>query len=144
MVKAVDGVDLEIGSDEIVAIVGEFGSGKSVTALSIMRLIAEPGRILAGEVIHQGKDLLKLSPRQMQQVRGNSISMVFQNPHTSLHPLLRIGRQMERGDHAAQPDRQGGGAPARRRPCWSTSGSRTRQGCWSATPSRSAPASRSE
>jgi peptide/nickel transport system ATP-binding protein len=92
VVKAVDGVDLEIKSNEIVAIVGESGSGKSVTALSIMRLIAEPGRILAGEIIHQGKDLLKLSPRQMQQVRGNSISMVFQNPHASLHPLLRIGR----------------------------------------------------
>jgi oligopeptide/dipeptide ABC transporter ATP-binding protein len=95
VVKAVDGVDLEIGSNEIVAIVGESGSGKSVTALSIMRLIAEPGRILAGEVIHQGKDLLKLSLRQIQEVRGNSISMVFQNPHASLHPLLRIGRHME-------------------------------------------------
>jgi oligopeptide/dipeptide ABC transporter ATP-binding protein len=94
VVKAVDGLDLEIGRDEIVAIVGESGSGKSVTALSIMRLITEPGRILAGAVMHQGKDLLRLAPQQMQQVRGNSISMVFQNPHTSLHPLLRIGRQM--------------------------------------------------
>jgi ABC-type dipeptide/oligopeptide/nickel transport system ATPase component len=94
VVKAVDGVDLEVGRDEIVAIVGESGSGKSVTALSIMRLIAEPGRIVAGEVMHQGSDLLKLSQRQMQQVRGNSISMVFQNPHGSLHPMLRIGHQM--------------------------------------------------
>jgi oligopeptide/dipeptide ABC transporter ATP-binding protein len=94
VVKAVDGFDLAIRREEIVALVGESGSGKSVTALSILRLIIEPGRILAGEVLHQGKDLLRLSQRQMQQVRGNSISMVFQNPQSALHPLLKIGRQM--------------------------------------------------
>ena len=92
--KAVDGVDLEVGSREIVAIVGESGSGKSVTALSIMRLIAEPGRILEGRVLHRGRDLLALRERDMQAVRGNSISMVFQNPHSALHPMIRIGRQL--------------------------------------------------
>ena len=94
VVKAVDGVDLEVGSREIVAIVGESGSGKSVTALSIMRLVAEPGRILAGRVLHRGRDLLALRERDMQAVRGNSISMVFQNPHSALHPMIRIGRQL--------------------------------------------------
>ena len=94
VVKAVDGVDLEVGSREIVAIVGESGSGKSVTALSIMRLIAEPGRILAGQVLHRGQELLALRERDMQAVRGNSISMVFQNPHSALHPMIRIGRQL--------------------------------------------------
>ena len=94
VVKAVDGVDLEVGSREIVAIVGESGSGKSVTALSIMRLVAEPGRILAGHVLHRGRDLLALRDREMQEVRGNSISMVFQNPHSALHPMIRIGRQL--------------------------------------------------
>ena len=94
VVKAVDGVDLEIGGEEIVAIVGESGSGKSVTALSIMRLIAEPGRILAGSVRHGGRDLLTLSERAMRGVRGNSMSMVFQNPHSALHPMMKIGRQL--------------------------------------------------
>jgi oligopeptide/dipeptide ABC transporter ATP-binding protein len=94
VVKAVDGVDLTIEREEIVTIVGESGSGKSVTALSAMRLIAEPGRILQGEIRHLGRDLLKLSSREMQSVRGRTMSMVFQNPYTSLHPVMKIGRQM--------------------------------------------------
>ena len=94
VVKAVDGVDLEVGKEEIVAIVGESGSGKSVTALSIMGLIAEPGKIIAGNVLHQGQDLLTLRERDMQAVRGNTISMVFQNPYSSLHPMMKIRRQL--------------------------------------------------
>jgi oligopeptide/dipeptide ABC transporter ATP-binding protein len=94
IVKAVDGIDLNIEREQIVTIVGESGSGKSVTALSIMRLIAAPGRVVAGEVWHLGTDLLKLSQRRMQAVRGHTITMVFQNPYTSLQPVMKIGRQM--------------------------------------------------
>lgn len=93
-VRAVDDVDFTVDREEIVTIVGESGSGKSVTAQSIMRLIPEPGLILSGEVNYMGTDLLKLSDRAMQAVRGKSISMVFQNPFTSLHPVMKIGRQM--------------------------------------------------
>lgn len=94
VVHAVRGVDFTIASGETVGVVGESGCGKSVTALSIMRLIAEPGRILTGHVLHRGRDLLALREREMQEVRGNSISMVFQNPHSALHPMIRIGRQL--------------------------------------------------
>jgi peptide/nickel transport system ATP-binding protein len=94
VVKAVDGVDLAIEREQIVTIVGESGSGKSVTALSIMRLITAPGRIVAGSVRHLGTDLLTLPARRMQAVRGRTITMVFQNPYTSLHPVMTIGRQM--------------------------------------------------
>jgi peptide/nickel transport system ATP-binding protein len=94
VVKAVDGVDIEIEREQIVTIVGESGSGKSVTALSIMRLIQAPGRVVAGKVLHLGTDLLKLSQSRMQSVRGRTITMVFQNPYTSLQPVMRIGRQM--------------------------------------------------
>lgn len=94
VVKAVDGVDLAIEREQIVTVVGESGSGKSVTALSIMRLIQAPGRILHGEVWFGGKNLLTLSAREMQALRGDRIAMIFQNPYTSLHPHYRIGRQM--------------------------------------------------
>ena len=94
-VKAVDGVDIDIDAGEILTVVGESGSGKSVTALSIMRLIAEPGRIVRGEIILNGIDLLRLSPARMQATRGRSIAMVFQNPFASLHPMFRIGQQMD-------------------------------------------------
>ena len=93
VVKAVDGVDLEIREEEILTVVGESGSGKSVTALSIMRLIQEPGRILEGEIVFDGVDLLTLSEREMDGVRGERVSMIFQNPYTSLHPHYRIADQ---------------------------------------------------
>jgi oligopeptide/dipeptide ABC transporter ATP-binding protein len=95
IVKAVDGVDLTVDPGEIVTVVGESGSGKTVTALSIMRLVERPGRIESGEVLLHGRDLLRLSLRQMHEVRGCKIGMVFQNPYTALHPHFRIGRQME-------------------------------------------------
>ena len=95
VLKAVDGVSFSIGHSEILALVGESGCGKSVTALSIMRLIATPpGKVADGEVIFNGQNLLRLSPAQMQQVRGNGIGMIFQEPMTSLNPVLTIGEQI--------------------------------------------------
>ena len=93
-VKAVDGVDLDVGREEIVTIVGESGSGKSVTALSILGLIREPGRIERGSILFDGTNLLELDPEQIRSIRGARISMIFQNPYTSLHPYFRIGEQM--------------------------------------------------
>jgi oligopeptide/dipeptide ABC transporter ATP-binding protein len=97
-VRAVDGVSWDIAEGETVALVGESGCGKSVSALSIMRLVAEPaGRIEAGEILYKGRDLLKLSEAEMQHVRGREIAMVFQEPMTSLNPVLSIGRQLTEG-----------------------------------------------
>jgi oligopeptide/dipeptide ABC transporter ATP-binding protein len=95
IVKAVDGVSFDVLPGETIALVGESGCGKSVSALSVLRLIQDPpGRIMAGEVRFEGKDLLKLSKRDMQRVRGAGISMIFQEPLTSLNPVLTIGRQL--------------------------------------------------
>ena len=93
VVKAVDGVNLEIREEEILTVVGESGSGKSVTALSIMRLIQEPGKIIRGQIRFGGVDLLTLSEREMDSIRGDRISMIFQNPYTSLHPHFKIADQ---------------------------------------------------
>jgi oligopeptide/dipeptide ABC transporter ATP-binding protein len=93
--KAVDGVDLEIRQGEVLGLVGESGSGKSVTALSVLRLIPQPpGRIVGGEILYKGRDLLKLSWDEIRRLRGNDISMVFQEPMTSLNPVFTIGMQM--------------------------------------------------
>jgi oligopeptide/dipeptide ABC transporter ATP-binding protein len=95
VVKAVDGISYHIDEQESVAIVGESGSGKSVSALSIMRLVANPpGRVVHGEVIFEGTDLLKITENDMRRVRGNDIAMVFQEPMTSLNPVLTIGFQL--------------------------------------------------
>jgi len=95
IVKAVDGVDFGVASGETLAIVGESGCGKSMTALSLMRLIPDPpGRIVSGAIKLGGKDLLKLSEEEMRKVRGNEISMIFQEPMTSLNPVMTIGRQI--------------------------------------------------
>ena len=104
VVKAVDGVDLAVGRGECVGLVGESGCGKSVTALSILRLVADPpGRIVAGEVLFEGRDLLGLSEAEMRQVRGADISMVFQEPMTSLHPALTVGFQIAEAVRAHRP-----------------------------------------
>jgi len=94
VVKAVDGIRLEIGKEEAVGLVGESGCGKTVTALSIMRLIPNPGRIVDGEIIFDGEDLLKKTENEMRKIRGNKISMVFQDPMTSLNPVFTIGDQI--------------------------------------------------
>ncbi len=95
IVKAVDGVDFQVRSGETLAIVGESGCGKSMTALSLMRLIPDPpGRIVSGAVRLGGRDLLKLSEEEMRDVRGNEISMIFQEPMTSLNPVMTIGKQI--------------------------------------------------
>jgi len=93
-VKAVDGVSFSINKGETLCLVGESGSGKSMTALSIMRLIPRPGKIIGGEVIYQGQDLLKLADKEMRRIRGKEISMVFQEPMTSLNPVFTIGDQI--------------------------------------------------
>ena len=95
VVRAVDGVSFRVKRGETLAIVGESGCGKSVTSLSIMRLIASPpGRIVRGRVLFEGRDLLQLPEPAMRKVRGNAISMIFQEPMTSLNPVLTIGRQV--------------------------------------------------
>jgi len=94
VVKAVDGVDFEIKKGEILGLVGETGCGKSVTALSIMRLISSPGKTVEGKVIFEGEDLLKKSGEAMRKIRGTKISMIFQDPHTSLDPVFTIGYQI--------------------------------------------------
>ena len=95
VVRAVDGISYTVDAGETVAIVGESGSGKSVGALSILRLIPEPpGRIVGGEVIFDGRDLMGFTDEQMREVRGGAIGMVFQEPMTSLNPVLTIGRQI--------------------------------------------------
>jgi oligopeptide/dipeptide ABC transporter ATP-binding protein len=95
LVRAVDGVSYTVEHGETVAVVGESGSGKSVSALSILRLIASPpGRITGGEILFDGRDLLRLSETEMRQIRGRDIGMVFQEPMTSLNPVLTIGRQI--------------------------------------------------
>lgn len=94
VVHAVDGVDLTIRSGEILGLVGESGCGKSITSLSIMRLIAPPGKILEGEILLGGTNLLDLSEHEMMNVRGNRISMIFQQPQTALNPVFRAGDQI--------------------------------------------------
>ena len=95
-VKALRGVSFDIKAGEALGVVGESGSGKSVTALSIMRLIPQPpGEITGGEILLEGKDLLKHSEKQMRQVRGNRISMIFQEPMTSLNPVFTVGYQID-------------------------------------------------
>src|SRR3989441_9330283 len=89
-VPAVNDVTFEIRRGETLGLVGESGSGKSVTALSIMRLVQPPGRIAAGEMLFEGRDLLRLSEPEMREVRGAGIGLVFQEPMTALNPVLTI------------------------------------------------------
>lgn len=92
--KSVDGVDLEAQPGKVLGVVGESGCGKSVTALSIMRLIPPPGRIENGQVLFKGEDLLSLSPTEMAKLRGEHISMIFQDPGSSLNPVVTAGNQI--------------------------------------------------
>ena len=95
IVRAVDGIDFHVDRGEIMGLVGESGCGKSVTSLSIMRLVAKPGRIDAGEILFDGEDLLKLPGDRMRRIRGNRISMIFQQPTSSLNPVWDVGTQIE-------------------------------------------------
>ena len=94
IVRAVDGVSFEVYPGEVLGLVGESGCGKSVTSLSIMRLISKPGRIDEGEILLDGEDLLKLPEDEMIKVRGNRISMIFQQPQTALNPVFKVGDQL--------------------------------------------------
>ena len=95
LVQAVRGVDFTLAKGETLAIVGESGSGKSVTSNALMRLIPQPaGRYEDGQILFEGKDLLKLSEREMESIRGNEIAMIFQDPMTALNPTMRVGKQI--------------------------------------------------
>ncbi len=95
VVKAVDGVSFEIDKGETLGIVGESGCGKSVTALSLLRLVPKPGRIVGGKVMLGDRDMLAMNEDEVRQLRGNQIAMIFQDPATSLNPILRVGFQVE-------------------------------------------------
>ena len=94
IVKAVDGVDFTVYPGEVMGLVGESGCGKSVTSLSIMRLIGIPGKVMDGEILFEGRDLLKFSESEMVDIRGNRISMIFQQPQSSLNPVFKVGDQV--------------------------------------------------
>jgi len=95
VVRAVTGIDFHVDRGEILGLVGESGCGKSVTSLSLLRLIAPPGRIEAGEVIFDGRDLMTLGGKEIRALRGNRISMIFQQPTSSLNPVFNVGSQLE-------------------------------------------------
>ncbi len=95
ILKAVDGVSFDVHKGETIGLVGESGCGKSVTNLSIMKLVpSPPGKVVGGQVLYEGEDILKMSEKQLRNIRGNKISMIFQDPMTSLNPFLRISTQM--------------------------------------------------
>ncbi len=94
LVRAVDGVSIYLDRGELLGLVGESGCGKSMTALSVMRLVAPPGKIVSGKILFDGKDLLKLSDNEMRQMRGDDIAMIFQDPMTSLNPVFTVGEQI--------------------------------------------------
>jgi len=94
-VTAVDGVSFEVERGEIVGIVGESGSGKTMTALSILRLVPEPGRITNGRILFEEQDVVQMTDEEIREFRGNDVAMIFQDPMTSLNPVLRIGFQVE-------------------------------------------------
>ncbi|HEX9115604.1 MAG TPA: ABC transporter ATP-binding protein, partial [Anaerolineae bacterium] len=94
VVKAVDGVDIHVKRGGVLGLVGESGCGKSVTSFSIMRLVGMPGKIVSGEIMFDGQDLVKLSEEQMTRIRGNRISMIFQQPTSCLNPVFRVGDQL--------------------------------------------------
>ena len=94
-VKAVGGMSYDLDYGEVMGVVGESGCGKSMTALSLMQLIpSPPGKITAGEIMYKGEDLLKKSPKEMRDIRGKEISMIFQEPMTSLNPVITVGKQI--------------------------------------------------
>lgn len=103
VIRAVDGVSFAIEKGRVLGLVGESGSGKSVTGFSIMRLIDRPGRIVGGQILFRGRDLLTLSEREMREMRGSRLAMVFQDPTMALNPVLRIGPQITEAIRAHAP-----------------------------------------
>ncbi|GAI38073.1 unnamed protein product, partial [marine sediment metagenome] len=99
-VEVIKGIDFAVGENEVVGLVGKSGCGKTITALSIMRLLPPGGRIRGGRIIFQGTDLLKLSTADMREARGRRIGMVFQEPFTSLNPIMRVGEQIREAINA--------------------------------------------
>jgi oligopeptide/dipeptide ABC transporter ATP-binding protein len=95
VVRAVDGVSLHVDAGETLGIVGESGCGKTITALSILRLVPDPGRITSGRILFRGKDVTKMDDSEIRDFRGNDVAMIFQDPMTSLNPVTKIGRQIE-------------------------------------------------
>src|SRR3982750_2328616 len=94
LVRSVDGVSFEIGEGELLGLVGESGCGKSITALSVMRLISPPGKIVGGSITFKGEELTTASTERMRQIRGDDIAMIFQDPMTSLNPVYTVGEQI--------------------------------------------------
>ncbi len=95
VVRAVNGIDLSIGESKTLGFVGETGAGKTTTALGIMKLVPNPpGKIISGEILYNGRDVLKMSDNEMRKIRGNDISMIFQDPMSALNPVVRIGDQI--------------------------------------------------
>ena len=103
-VQAVRGVSFTVHKGEILGIVGESGSGKSVTSMSVLRLLADTARIKSGKVEFEGTDLTKVSDRQMREIRGQKIAMVFQDPMSSLNPLIPVGKQVAEMIRVHHPD----------------------------------------
>jgi oligopeptide/dipeptide ABC transporter ATP-binding protein len=95
VVRAVDGVSLHIDAGEVLGVVGESGCGKTMTALSVLRLVPDPGRIVSGRVMFKGRDVTKMDDEEIRDFRGNDVSMIFQDPMTSLNPVTKVGRQIE-------------------------------------------------
>jgi len=95
VVPAVDGIDIEIGKGEVVGVVGESGCGKSITAMSVMQLVAFPGRVVEGSISFNGDDLLKKTSKEMLKIKGDKITMIFQEPMTSLNPVTTVGKQVK-------------------------------------------------
>lgn len=102
VVRAVDGVSFDVKRGEVVGLVGESGCGKSVTSLSIMKLVGQPGKIVAGEIIFDNEDIVTMPEKKVEDLRGNRISMIFQQPQSSLNPVFRIGDQLTEVLHIHQ------------------------------------------
>ena len=103
VVKAVEGVNFSLRKGKVLGIIGESGSGKSVTARSILRIVESPGYIAGGEIRFKGQDILKLPEKEMKSIRGNEISMIFQDPTTSFNPYMTIGAQLAEAYNAHTP-----------------------------------------